>query len=285
MLSLRAVATPHFALALVALACGGISDRHPTEARPEPAPSSGTAGTSGGAAGTATVGGGTAGTSGGAAGTATAGGAVNGGTADTAPCVNPACPEAPPANGDACGGCRLPPLACGWDERAVDGLTYTAVCSGAEWFVSTSEDLTVACCSTDADCTLTACSDGCIEPVCVNGSCMIAYQGECWRDDQCSSDQACSGAVICAYCTDPGKCLGPDQAGICVPKGEGCCLADGDCSGGGHCIQGVCKIASSSGCYTVEDCGFAGECIGASVCTCGTTCPGSDTEGRCEHMR
>jgi hypothetical protein len=249
------------AIAVMAAACGTSTSRGGDDGMSGTLSSGGTAGSTGGTAG-------------------------GGGTGDTSVCVNPACPDTLPTNGDACSGCNFPPLGCSFDEQAVDGLVYTALCNAGQWFVFGQQTLPTACCATDDDCFASPCSDGCREPVCVNGSCRLTGSDECWRDDQCPSDGECSGSITCGHACAAEQCEQYDQPGVCVPKGQGCCLSDGDCSGTAHCIQGVCKAASRvSGCYVGADCSSAGECVDVSVCRCGADCPEPDVEGHCEYMR
>jgi len=209
----------------------------------------------------------------------------NDGAAGTPACVDPACPAELPTAGDACSTCDFSPLGCGFDETAKTGWNYTALCIAGQWTVLEQPVPLPTCCATDADCVVTPCDD-CPPAVCANMVCERTYPGECWRDDQCAPDQACSGVIACDGCSDGhAECHQYPAAGICVPQGQGCCLSDQDCSMG-HCVQGNCKVpAEERGCYTNLDCNAGGDCLDTNVCACGAACPNADAEGHCEYMR
>ena len=188
------------------------------------------------------------------------------GSPECVTCGEVGCPTAPPANGDPCSPCAVPP-SCSWDERPVDGPLYTATCVNDVWQV----DLQWAfCCTTDADC-----GSG----VCVNSACKQAADNVCWSDSQCSSGEVCSGAIVCKC---GALCGAPDQAGTCVPKDQGCCLSDTDCADNKECVRGVCEQRSSTGgCWTDRDCSTIEICLGVNVCPCGADCFAADMPGGC----
>jgi hypothetical protein len=195
-------------------------------------------------------------------------------------CPAPTCPESPPANGDACNACSVPTDPCQW-TGIHDGLLYAGSCVAGQWAVTKSAP--PACCMSDGDCGHSVCPPdvpNCVRNACVNGACKTAANAQCWRDDQCSAPEACSGAFVCGCAAD---CSKSDHPGQCIGRGSGCCFTDADCGANSWCIAGVCKDALTEGCYRDTDCAPSGTCKGASVCPCGITCPTEDSVGGCSY--
>ena len=266
----------------------------------------GTSGTTGGTAGDA----GTAGSpaTGGSGGTAN-GGTANGGTAGTAgsfpcvtdgacgsdgdtcseggccacshtcdggvwgpkqcpPCAAPLCPFDVPTDGSACSVCSVPETPCEYDE-CPDGPLSTATCVDDHWMVTVDNScVSNACCSGNGDCQ---------DHHCIDGVCKDDDARGCWGDDQCGTDEVCSGMWVCPCNAD---CDGFDEPGTCVPKSGDCCLDDGDCKESRTCLSGVCKAADPNGCWSDREC-VDGTCEGESICACGMDCILPDMPGQC----
>lgn len=189
------------------------------------------------------------------------------------PCAAPICPALPPADGDMCDMCQVPSEGCSWDQCAVDGPRSEGHCDGLHWVITSSSCAPNGCCTKDTDC---APGSHCLS----GGKCVPAgTAGSCWVDADCPSSELCSGVFACACGTN---CPNADASGTCVPKGMGCC-AGNDCPAESTCVKGVCKVIypTNTSCWTDHDCSPGGQCFGASVCACGTSCLVADSPGMC----
>ena len=100
--------------------------------------------------------------------------------------------------------------------------------------------------------------------------------GLCWDDSQCPFGATCANAVVCP-CDQ--ECL-QASPGTCS-AGSGCCEDDSDCIGGDVCANQVCKGLVGNKCWRDEDCGSGLECVGESICPCGSDCVEADAMGSC----
>jgi hypothetical protein len=187
-------------------------------------------------------------------------------------CLAPMCPTSFPGHGDACDECLHPVgVPCEVDECAAGGIRAQAVCDGSTWTVSQLPCGSTGCCGSDAECP---------GMLCVSTLCKPKGADPCWRDDQCATDQICSGVFVCPCMAD---CAFADSGGTCVPKDMGCCRDDSDCTGTTtpRCVAGRClEPAPAGGCWSDRDC-FGHDCEGEQVCPCGASCLLPDVPGTC----
>jgi len=190
------------------------------------------------------------------------------------PCVAPGCPALPPANGESCDVCQIPSEGCAWDTCAVDGPRYQGFCDGLHWDITSTACTQGGCCKVDSDCGR---GGRCL----AGGACAPPATSEtCWVDADCSADQLCSGVFACAC---GGNCSNANSSGTCVPRNLDCCGSFNDCPAESECVKGECKTTppTNTSCWTDRDCSAGGQCFGASVCACGTSCLVADSPGMC----
>jgi len=186
-----------------------------------------------------------------------------------AQCVAPACPVDAPVDGSACSACQVPNEPCQYAMCPVDGPLTTAACVDDHWVVTVDNScVSSACCTGNGDCA---------DHHCISGVCKDDDARGCWGDDQCGSEQVCSGIWVCPCNAD---CDGFDEPGTCVPKSGNCCIDDNDCKSSGTCLRGVCKAPTPDGCWADRDC-VGGTCEGESICGCGMDCLLADKPGMC----
>jgi len=186
------------------------------------------------------------------------------------PCAAPLCPFERPADGTACSVCSVPSDGCTWDECPFDGPLYTGACVDDHWQITADESCTNgACCTGNGDCE---------DHHCVSRVCKSDDPRGCWDDDQCASEEVCSGVWVCPCSAD---CDGFDEPGTCVPKDSECCVDDVDCKDSETCLRGVCKLPDpAGGCWSDRDC-IGGSCEGESLCACNESCLVADHPGMC----
>jgi len=183
------------------------------------------------------------------------------------PCIAPSCPNSPPTDGEPCSPCSVPGP-CAVDSCELENKKYEFECVDDTWEVTVHGCGMPACCDSD---------EACASNICVNTICKSEASGYCWRDQDCTNGDLCSGVVVCPCTAD---CEGRDVPGTCVPDGQGCCRTDLDCADGEACIAGICKAPATPGCWSDRDCG-SGTCDGENICSCGTACVIADSPGIC----
>lgn len=104
----------------------------------------------------------------------------------------------------------------------------------------------------------------------------------CIPNEQCCSDEDCSGGKVC----QSGACVCPSGrrpcGSSCIPDGD--CCTGAECSGGKVCLKGACVCPSGQRpcgkvCIPTGDCCSDGDCSGGKTCQGGDcACPSGAVE-------
>jgi hypothetical protein len=204
-----------------------------------------------------------------------------------------------PAGADARGVCKeAPPRGRCWhDADCRDG----AVCEGARVCgcgvacVVPDEpgrcvepdpcvDIPDGCC--DDHCPCSDADAECVRPLGADapGVCKAPPpRDQCWSDLDCEASEVCSGERVCPC---GAMCLLPDAPGVCEAAGSGACCETGECAAGFTCLDATDPPTCHTrlrlpACWIDADCGAAGRCTGAVLCSCLMDC--ISRPGTCGH--